>query len=76
MGRQGNIHRVTGETEVRVAIGLDGSGQCYFGCLTEVRGVICWRSGKSLSNSRISSIEGDGVIAGLQQLAIVSSENM
>ena len=28
MGRQGNIHRVTGETEVRVAIGLDGSGQC------------------------------------------------
>jgi imidazoleglycerol-phosphate dehydratase len=27
-GRRGEIHRVTGETDVRVSLGLDGTGQC------------------------------------------------
>ena len=26
--RSGSIHRVTGETDVRVNLGLDGSGRC------------------------------------------------
>ncbi|MDP4830694.1 MAG: imidazoleglycerol-phosphate dehydratase, partial [Cyanobium sp. MAG_185] len=26
--RTGSIHRVTGETDVRVSLGLDGSGRC------------------------------------------------
>ena len=28
MARQGTIHRVTGETDVKVRLDLDGSGQC------------------------------------------------
>ena len=28
MARQGDIHRVTGETDVKVRLDLDGSGQC------------------------------------------------
>ena len=28
MERQGEVHRVTGETDVRVRLGLDGSGRC------------------------------------------------
>ena len=28
MTRQGDIHRVTGETDVKVHLNLDGSGQC------------------------------------------------
>ena len=28
MARQGDIHRVTGETDVKVRLDLDGFGQC------------------------------------------------
>ena len=28
MARTGEVHRVTGETDVKVRLGLDGSGQC------------------------------------------------
>ena len=28
MARQGDIHRVTGETDVKVRLDLDGAGQC------------------------------------------------
>ena len=28
LNRRGNVHRTTGETDVRVTLGLDGSGRC------------------------------------------------